>query len=443
VLLIFLLWISLAQVFGQLGEIWRVAQPTNEIGYLCGDITGDGYPELVKDDGYATAFYDGTAGWNRVWIASSADTSSGWNYGLMGTMPPTSTSLPRFLFAAQDYSGQQTVLECREAFDSLAVWQTAIPQGNVFHYSASDADGDSITGICVAWNHLDNDSWYSGWKLIDATNGTITAESDTLYGFLSGPWNGDLDGDGRTEILFNLSGNDSLSFLICVGESVPGIAELWRVPQGMADIGFLTRDITGDGFPELVKENGYSTVFFSGSDQWTPVWVVVNPDTLTYSTSRMLATIPDHTNSTSPIIFVAQNTIAQHSALSCWTPLDNQYIWTTRRLQGVVSGVAFGDVDGDGDPELSLVLNWWNPDAEQWNSEVHLQELQNGEPIWNSETLEGYVRGPWMEDMNGDGWDEILYSVYSDSTSTLVATGKLQIVTGLQIATNGDTVSLA
>lgn len=241
--------------------------------------------------------------------------------------------------------------------------------------------GNDLNAITVG--DVDNDGWNDVLVAEQAINsisifrnlgngGSLSAASfDSKVSITGGGNEGnlflfDLDGDGLLDIITSYGNGSLSSFATFRNISTPGNLAFETVERwaGTAYSGFVSNivDIDGDGRAELIGQHGSSSVF---NDLW-----------------------------------IAQNIS---------TPGNIEFASSVNYFTNVVdagAGVAVGDLDNDGKPELLVSHNFGSTLAILKNmSSPGLISLTNIGSISTGQ----YNRGRQIADMNGDGLNDIIF----------------------------------
>jgi hypothetical protein len=302
--------------------IWStddVGQGPGALGWLVGDVNGDGKAEVVQpwNDGGSLGMI--VYGWNgsamtALWSANSVGTQSpaaGWAIGDVNgdgraeVMQP-SDSNGTLEITVYGWNGGMTQLGGAFVgpFQDAAAWL------------AGDVDGDGRAELVQPWNNggslamdvygwspaggmtplgfagLGQDPGATDW-LIGDVNGdgkdeVVEPSSMTVYGWSNGamvmlssmymqgssggPWLiCDVNGDGRAEVVQLSDNGGSLGMTVYGWQPGGGMAMLssnYDTGQGSGAVGWLTGDLDGDGKAEVVQLWGNSSgvpALFGGS----------------------------------------------------------------------------------------------------------------------------------------------------------------------------------
>jgi hypothetical protein len=217
---------------------------TNTMGSIpaIGDVTGDGFPEIVLDLNYSTAALRGTDG-TTLWTGPSYSMKNKGSCGAHGIMDLDGDGDAEVYLGGQVINGQTgSLIGSGREGDGMGV-------GNSLGISiAADMDNDGAREVIVGNAAYDVDGstiWAN-----DGTDGTVAVA--------------DLDLDGQPEMV--VVGNYGLIVQDRTGN------ELWTYDLGGASASLpVIADLDGDGYPEIVvpTSNELIVVTGDGRDYWS------------------------------------------------------------------------------------------------------------------------------------------------------------------------------
>lgn len=183
----------------------------------------------------------------------------------------------------------------------------------------------------------------------------------------------------------------------------------WQVDQSVYEVGWIWLDLNNDGVRELIKEDGVGTWFFDGADGYGELWSFSDPSPQDGTTMQLFRADGDH------LVFLRQNTTTQTASLRVVQALG-ETVWMGPTHAGNVSEAGIGDVDGDGDPDLVWSWHYW--DGSDWASSWTARDLRSGAVLQAPLSMDGYLSGPWVGNIEGDGAAEVLLNLYSNDGSS-------------------------
>jgi len=137
-------------------------------------------------------------------------------------------------------------------------------------------------------------------------------------------------------------------------------------------------------------------------------------------------------------IFLANNYVNDLSSkVMAYNVFGTNPTWTTTDFNGYYSNVVANSLDNDGTTEIVLGVNDYNVVQETYTSKFYVLNSQNGVIEYQSGTIEGFIIGPFLGDLDGDDVVEILINVYpGDGTSNL----RVYSYQGLTVDQNPETL---
>lgn len=197
--------------------------------------------------------------------------------------------------------------------------------------------------------------------------------------------------------------------------------EEWSVAQPYAESGIIHYDFDRDGSRDLTKFFLNTMTVYSGADAFNVIWSVILPER---DQLLLWNEYPIGVNRAYVSVFFA-NTLVDSSMteLIAYPSLGANPRWRTGLLPGYQSFLDTANVDDDAVTEIVYGLNQWDADAEQYFSRFYVLNSSTGATEFTSERYSGYLVGPYLGNLDGDGAVEILLNIYNigDTTSTLKA----------------------
>lgn len=348
-----------------------------ESGLHVVDLDGDGSTEIVAS---ASA---GGFGFNSMWyvLRRAADG----NYEQVWRSEAYASPIVRLLVADVTADGKVDVVVGHSdgtirivdgpTHAEVGLLATA---GNLADMAIADVNGDGAPEI-VTTNG-------TGVFVYNAVGGApqwslSTAGGDSLAV-------GNVDKDASLEIITTTNGGtgyviDTVSHAI-EWEYVNGFGH--RVGLG---------DLDGDGMQEIVGAAGWYKITVFDADVKTPVWEIA-PD---LDVSALL--VVDVNDDGRPDILYGDG---QWGSVYAIDGLTRQQIWSISNPDAGVQGLAFGDADQDGKMEIL----WSGGGSSTGADHLYIADPQTGSVEWKSMHVDGPLSPLDVGDVDGDGDDEIV-----------------------------------
>lgn len=218
------------------------------------------------------------------------------------------------------------------------------------------------------------------------------------------------------KIAFLIIITTSLSFL-CPPTSDAQFGAEWSVAQAYGESGILHYDFDGDGHIDLSKQLLNTLTVYSGADSFNVIWSLTVPNR---DQALVWNEYPFGANRRNIVLMFA-NTYGDSTLtdLVAYSPLGNQPLWRTPQRPGYQSFLDTANVDDDAATEIVYGLNLWANNA--YRSRFYVIGSTNGALEYRSDEFTGYMYGPFVGDLDGDGVVEVLVNIYSiaDSSANL------------------------
>ena len=245
----------------------------------------------------------------------------------------------------------------------------------------------------------------------------------------SGPqWlcNADLDGDGKPDII--VANGDSNTVTVYHNNSTPGsvsFAETASYTMGSSGypIGIVAGDLDGDGKPDLVVSNYYTqtlTIYINAS---TPGNIVMDSVLSVPSANYILgAAIADLNGDGKPEVIVASQGSNMLAVYSNSSTIGNISFSNETPIMSPSGGSPFkvvvGDLDGDGKPDLAAANSYLGTVS------VYLNTSTTGGAISFASDVDfatgNFPEGMAIGDLDGDGKPDMIVANNTDNTLSLL-----------------------
>ena len=333
------------------------------IGVATGDLDGDGKPEIIVSNYYTSnlSVFLNTSTPGSISMAPAVNYPTG-NYTLSAVIADLNgDGKPEIIVASSGdnvlstYTNNSTIGNLN--FSPKVDW--SVPAGSYpFRVAVADLDGDGKLDIAAANG---NTNLVSVFRNTSATGGAVSfaAHVDFATGnYPQGLAIGDLDGDGKQDLVVANNNDNTVSLLLNTGSSgTISFATHVDVQSGIGAYDLVIADLDGDGKADLAVVDEYNNSVSIHRNTSTPgtISVTVNTDYATGNVPFSITTA-DYDGDGKPDLATANNTAASLSVLrnrasnepfiSSFSPMQG-VTGTVVTITGVnltgVTAVSFGD----------------------------------------------------------------------------------------------------
>lgn len=241
-----------------------------------------------------------------------------------------------------------------------------------------DLDGDGRQEIVVG-------AWDGAVLALNGEDGETLWSYPTSGGIASSPCLGDIDGDGRLEVVIG-SDNDSLYALNAEDGS-----RLWAFGAGgpVASWPGLA-DLDGDGLLEVAFGSFDHKVYAANGESGSILWSYETGDTVTSSPA-----LGDIDADGEPEVVVG----SRDHKLYALNGSDGSRLWSFLAGGPIRSTACIADIDGDGRIEVVFGSD---------DNNLYAVSGENDSLLWSCPAGDGIVSSPALGDLDGDGRPEIV-----------------------------------
>ncbi len=192
--------------------------------------------------------------------------------------------------------------------------------------------------------------------------------------------------------------------------------EEWSVAQAYLEGGMLHYDFNHDGRVELTKHYLNTITVYSGADSFLVIWSLTVPQR---EQLRLWNEYQIGNNRSNVCVFFTSNlTDSNRTEVIAFPTLGANALWRTGLQAGYQSYLDTANLDDDATTEIVYGLNQWDSDQSRYYSRFYVLNSSNGAAEYTSERYEGFMIGPYLGDLDGDGTVEILLNIYNDADTT-------------------------
>lgn len=189
--------------------------------------------------------------------------------------------------------------------------------------------------------------------------------------------------------------------------------EEWTMTQDSNEWGHLYFDINEDGVPEITKQRWNTVTLYDGANNYDVAWYIYDED---YEYLSLHEIYDFGNNGQKEAVFIAYNLYSEYlSKISVYSVMDTTPEWSSQEYNGLVSSLYADDVDGDDEKEIVFGINQYNIQDSSYTAFIHVLDGLTGDEEWSSSPLSGYMIGPFLGDLDGDGTVEIMINLYDYS----------------------------
>jgi gliding motility-associated-like protein len=295
--------------------------------------------------------------------------------------------------------------------------------GGAWSVAVGDFDNDGKADI-VSTTSADNTvSVFKNTSVAGAiTSGSLAAKLDVTTNDSESVAVGDIDGDGKLDLAVTNRGSNSVSILMNITSSVINFATKVDFTTGTNPEDVAIRDLDGDGKPEVIVAN-------IGSNS---ISVFKNTSVVGTITAGSFATRVDYSAGTPETLAIAD--LDGDNKPDIATATDNGFIRVLRNntVSGAINsasfsssvsfasgggpGLAIGDLDGDGKPDLTTANTSVNTFSVLRNTStsgiIDAMSFESNVDFTTGSSPENSA----IADLDGDGKPEVAISNHASAT---------------------------
>jgi hypothetical protein len=375
-----------------------ISSATSAKSILIVDVDGDGKPDIVMNIGSANMYIfrqstNSSGNLSSAYFDSPVQVALGTNNNLTlnAFADIDGDGKPDMVFVSNNVNNRVVVMRNTTtgstiSFGTLVVISTpsgSMPNGITF----ADLDGDGRLDMVVTNTALNNISVFRNISTSVATTSFATSVQFSTGTYPYAVKAADLDGDGKMDLVVSNSGDNTISVFrnTSTGTSSIAFASASTFATGTYPEIPVLGDLDGDGKIDIIVPNFAATswgviqdngsagtgttisVFHNTSASGT-----INFDTqqtFTTGTAPVIAALADMDGDGKPDVVVGNNGISGNNASKTVSILRNTStsgtislsakvdLTTTSSGSSNITGIAVGDLDGDGKPDIAIANN--------------------------------------------------------------------------------------
>jgi hypothetical protein len=315
-------------------------------------LPGSSYQQVIAADAWSTVYsYDVATQLPRWSIGTPQDIAA------IEVADVDNDGVPEILIG----DGQWGAIRVHDLVTQAKKWQANNPEHGITNIAVDDVDNDGVVDLLwgAGWTSSGSDYLY-----VANTTGThnIKWQSVDLQGPFLGPLIGDLDGDGKPELVICSKTSESAYYgpRLVVFDAQTLALRAVSSPSFITQIGAASdlkvRDLEGDGRAEIIVANsmsysgGINAISFDSSNTFTKKWS--SPPGNFASSSYSFVEVADlDGNGTSEIITGNGDYVHIFDYPSTAAP------WQSVKMAGQsMLGLVAADLDGNGSKEVAALV---------------------------------------------------------------------------------------